>query len=83
VPDDDSPLQVREWSGGPRSWPRDMATAPSEILLYVSRGAVEVDLNGTVHALEEGDTLRFDGAVPHRIRRSGGVATRALLIAHG
>jgi transcriptional regulator with XRE-family HTH domain len=83
VPDDDSPLQVREWSGGSRSWPRDRDTVPGEILLYVARGALEVDLDGAVHALDEGDTLRFDGEVPHRIRRSGGVATRALLVTHG
>jgi len=83
VPDEDSPLRVREWSGGSRSWPRNRETAPGEILLYVARGAVEVDLDGSVHALEEGDTLRFDGEVPHRIRRSGGVSTRALLVTHG
>jgi uncharacterized cupin superfamily protein len=82
LPDDDSSLQVREWSGGSRSWPRDMETAAGEVLVYVARGAVEVDLDGTVHALGEGDALRFDGGVPHRIRRSGGVSTRALLIAH-
>jgi DNA-binding XRE family transcriptional regulator len=83
VPDDDSPLRVREWSGGSRSWPEHMETAAGETLLYVARGAVEVDLDGTVHALDEGDALRFDGGVPHRIRRSGGVATRALLVSHG
>jgi transcriptional regulator with XRE-family HTH domain len=82
LPDDDSSLHVREWSGGSRSWPPDMETASGELLLYVARGAVEVDLDGTVHALAEGDALRFDGGVPHRIRRSGGVSTRALLVAH-
>ena len=83
LPDDDSALRVREWSGGSRSWPRDMETAAGELLLYVARGAVEVDLDGTVHALDEGDALRFDGGVPHRIRRRGGVATRALFVGHG
>ena len=83
LPDDESALRVREWSGGSRSWPRDMETTAGELLVYVARGAVEVDLDGTVHALDEGDALRFDGGVPHRIRRSGGVATRALFVAHG
>jgi uncharacterized cupin superfamily protein len=83
LPDDDSALRVREWSGGSRSWPRDMETSAGELLLYVARGAVEVDLDGTVHALGEGDALRFDGSVPHRIRRRGGVATRALFVAQG
>jgi transcriptional regulator with XRE-family HTH domain len=83
LPDDESALRVREWSGGSRSWPRDMETAAGELLVYVARGAIEVDLDGTVHALDEGDALRFDGELPHRIRRSGGVATRALVVAHG
>jgi uncharacterized cupin superfamily protein len=80
LPDDDSALHVREWSGGSRSWPPGMETAAGEMLLYVARGSVEVDLDGTVHALDEGDALRFDGSVPHRIRRRGGVATRALIV---
>ena len=83
LPDDESALRVREWSGGSRSWPRKRATATGEVLLYVARGAVDVDLDGTIHALGEGDALRFDGGVPHRIRRRGGVATRALLVAQG
>ena len=83
LPDGESALRVREWSGGSRSWPRHKATAVGEILLYVARGALDVDLDGTVHALNEGDALRFDGGVPHRIRRRGGVATRALLVAQG
>ena len=43
-----------------------------EIAVYVARGAVEVDLDGDVHELGEGDTLRFDGSTPHRLRRAGG-----------
>jgi transcriptional regulator with XRE-family HTH domain len=83
LPDDESALRVREWWGGSRSWPREMETSAGELLVYVARGAVEVDIDGTVHALDEGDALRFDGEVPHRIRRSGGVSTRALIVAHG
>lgn len=83
LPGDESALRVREWSGGSRSWPRKRTTATGEVLLYVARGAVDVDLDGTVYLLGEGDALRFDGGVPHRIRRRGGVATRALLVAQG
>ena len=46
-----------------------------------ARGGLEVDLDGEIHALEEGDALLFDGGVPHRLRRTGGVATRALKVA--
>jgi transcriptional regulator with XRE-family HTH domain len=71
---------VREWSGASRRWPA-AETASGEVLVYVARGAVEVDLDGTVHRLGEGDALRFAGAIPHRLRRSGGPGTRALIVA--
>jgi transcriptional regulator with XRE-family HTH domain len=73
---------VREWRGGSRRWPA-AETGTGEVLVYVARGAVEVDLDGTVHRLGEGDALRFAGAVPHRLRRSGGPRTRALIVAAG
>ena len=47
-----------------------------EVAIYVARGVVEVDLDGDVHELDEGDALRFDGSTPHRLRRAGGT-TRA------
>ena len=54
-----------------------------EVVLYVVRGAIEVDLDGTVHHLAAGDALRFDGSLPHRLRRSGPATTRALYVAAG
>ena len=75
------PLAVCEWTGGSRSWPEEPEVEPGEMLVYVARGALEVELGGDVHALEEGDSLLFDGGVPHRFRRTGGVATRALRVA--
>ena len=72
---------LREWTGRSRRWPADAQDAAGEVLIYVARGALEVDLDGTVHALDEGDTLRFDGAIPHRLRRRGGPGTRALIVA--
>ena len=74
------PLTVSEWTGGSRSWPEHLDVLPGEVLLYVARGGVEIDLDGDVHALEEGDALMFDGGIPHRLRRTGGVATRALRV---
>ena len=63
------------------SGPSEPETEPGEVLVYVARGGVEVDLDGEVHALEEGDALLFDGGVPHRLRRTGGTTTRALCVA--
>ena len=74
---------VREWTARSRRWPAAADARPGELLIYVARGAVEVDIAGIVHELGEGDTLRFDGATPHRLRRSGGTGTRALIVASG
>ena len=68
------PVAVREWTGGSRRWPEEREVATGDVLLYVARGGLEVDLDGEIHALEEGDALLFDGGVPHRVRRTGGVA---------
>ena len=75
------PVAVREWTGGSRHWPARREVAAGEVLLYVARGELEVDLDGEIHALSEGDALLFDGGVPHRVRRTGGVGTRALKVA--
>ncbi len=76
-------MRVREWSGGGRNWPEDAETTAGEVLVYVIRGAIEVELGGAVHGLAAGDVLRFDGAVAHRFRRSGPPTTRALYVAAG
>jgi transcriptional regulator with XRE-family HTH domain len=77
---DGEPLQVREWSGD-RDWTADAETAPGTVLVYVIRGAIELELDGTIHALSERDALLFDGTAPHRMRRTGGAGTRALYVA--
>ena len=78
---DGVPMTVREWSGGSRAWPDEAEVEPGGVIVYVARGSVEIDLDGDVHALGEGDTMLFDGGVPHRVRRTGGVATRLLRVA--
>jgi transcriptional regulator with XRE-family HTH domain len=81
---DGTSLRVREWSGGGRTWrPEEGATTTGEVLVYVVRGSLDVDLDGTVHTLHEGDSLFFAGSVPHRLRRRGGKRTRALYVATG
>jgi transcriptional regulator with XRE-family HTH domain len=81
LPSDGRPLVVREWTGGSKRWPEEVEVEAGEVLVYVARGGLEVDVDGAVHALEEGDALVFDGTVPHRLRRTGSVATRALRVA--
>ena len=81
LPAENLPMSVREWTGGSRRWPEHCEVEPGGVIVYVARGRVEVELDGDVHALEEGDTMMFDGGVPHRLRRTGGVSTRVLRVA--
>jgi transcriptional regulator with XRE-family HTH domain len=71
---------LREWSARGRRWPGEYEMHTGEMAIYVARGAIEVDLSGAVHELSEGDALRFDGTIPHRLRRTGGPGTRALIV---
>jgi transcriptional regulator with XRE-family HTH domain len=71
---------VHEWSGGSRRWPAEADAHAGEVLVYVARGALDVDLDGTVHELEEGDAVVFDGTTPYRLRRRGSPSTRALIV---
>ena len=83
LPLGDGTMRVREWSGGGGGWPEEAETTTGEVLLYVFRGAIEVELDGIVHDLGAGDALRFDGALRHRFRRGGPATTRALYVAAG
>jgi transcriptional regulator with XRE-family HTH domain len=76
-------VRVHEWSGGSRSWSDEGDTTTGEVMVYVVRGSLEVDVDGTVHALRQGDSLFFDGTMRHRLRRRGGTSTRALYVATG
>ena len=81
LPGDAGTPVLREWAAPTRRWPDEQDVQLGEIAVHVARGALEVDLNGEIYPLGEGDTLRFDGTIPHRLRRTGGTHTRALIIA--
>jgi transcriptional regulator with XRE-family HTH domain len=74
------PLVVHEWSGGEPEWPDEPRCGAA--VVYVIRGALEIDVEGEVFALDEGDALHFDGSAPHRLR-TGDARTRALYVASG
>lgn len=71
---------LREWSARTRNWPAGPELHTGDVTIYIARGAIEVDLSGAVHQLDEGDSLRFDGTIPHRFRRTGPPGTRALIV---
>jgi transcriptional regulator with XRE-family HTH domain len=80
---DGAGMRVRELTGGGRTWPDEVETTSGEVVVYVIRGAIEVDLDGTFHELDAGDAMKFDGSVRHRLRRLGPTTTRALYVAAG
>jgi transcriptional regulator with XRE-family HTH domain len=73
-------LAVHEWQGGSRQWAGGPVAVAGQALVYVIRGGVEVEVDEALYALETGDALLFDGRLPHRMRRTGGTATRALVV---
>jgi transcriptional regulator with XRE-family HTH domain len=79
--DEGQPFFVLELSGGSAEFadpPRPRGAG--ECLLYVVRGSVEVSIDGTPHALSEGDTIVFSGVLPSAFRNTGGAKTRALFV---
>jgi transcriptional regulator with XRE-family HTH domain len=74
------PLAVHEWTGGSRSWPREATAVEGQVMVYVIRGGLEVEVADSAYGLGEGDALFFAGRQPHRLRRTGGPATRALIV---
>jgi quercetin dioxygenase-like cupin family protein len=83
LPAEPGAAMMLEWTARGRRWPERAESRLGEVVIYVARGALEVDLGGTIHALDEGDAMRFDGTIPHRLRRRGGPGTRALILATG
>ncbi len=71
---------VQEWSGGSRDWPAEADGHAGDVLVYVARGALDIDVDGSVHELEEGDAVVFDGTATYRLRRRGAPSTRALIV---
>lgn len=51
---------------------KPVSTSAKEVV-YVVSGAAEYAFNEDVCALEEGDTLYFDGSVPHSVQNRGAV----------
>ena len=80
LPGEPAAPTLREWKADNRRWPAEPTVARGEVAIYVARGSVEVDVNGTVTTLGEGEAVRFDGSLPHRLRRAGGTSTRALIV---
>lgn len=53
---------------------------PSEEFIMVLEGALEVDVDGTLYQLEAGDTILYNGTLPHRNRCIGNAPAQYLVI---
>ncbi len=60
----------------------ELATHSGEEFLYVLDGQIEVDLEDEHFALDPGDSIYYDAAVPHRVVHRGGSAARVLAVIH-
>lgn len=60
---------------------RDLVTTDAFEYKYMIKGKVEYEINGSFHTLEEGDSLFFDGRLPH-VPRNTGEGTAVMLIVY-
>jgi transcriptional regulator with XRE-family HTH domain len=73
-------IRAVETRGAPPDWGPSKTTQPGEVLIYVADGCVEAEVAGKRYQLESGDTLVFDGRLPHDVRNANGPETRYLSI---
>ncbi|HTN16764.1 MAG TPA: XRE family transcriptional regulator [Chitinophagaceae bacterium] len=60
---------------------RDLVMTDAFEYKYMIKGTVEYEINGSFHTLEEGDSLFFDGRLPH-VPRNTGEGTAVMLIVY-
>ncbi|MBL7712925.1 MAG: helix-turn-helix transcriptional regulator [Chitinophagaceae bacterium] len=60
---------------------RDLVTTDAFEYKYMIKGRVEYEINGSFYTLEEGDSLFFDGRLPH-VPRNTGKGTAVMLIVY-
>jgi quercetin dioxygenase-like cupin family protein len=73
-------IQAVEVTGPPAGWGQNKTTRAGQVLIYVADGSLEAEVAGTRYELHAGDTLTFDGRLPHDLRNAGGPETRYLSI---
>lgn len=59
--------------------PSDPHTHPGAEIIYVIAGGLEIDVEGSSHVLETGDSMYFDCTRPHAYRRHGTETCRAIV----
>lgn len=59
---------------------REEVTTDAFEFKYILQGSVEYSINGSTYLLEEGDSLFFDGRLPHLPRCASGDSCKMLII---
>ena len=73
------PMRVTEVTGVPRMF-LDFWEHPTDEFVYVVGGNVELQVGDQYVVLGPGDSMSFDGEVPHRYRRIGDEIPKLLII---
>lgn len=58
----------------------EQGSAATEKFVYVLEGKVELNINNSNYSLNEGESLYFDGGLPHHLKNSGKAASKVLCI---
>lgn len=75
----DAPFHLVELDGLPQKF-EELWSHDGHEAVYVVRGAVEIELDGSVTSLRPGDTVSYPAVVPHRLRATGRARAAVLLI---
>jgi transcriptional regulator with XRE-family HTH domain len=59
---------------------RDMVSTEAYEYKYILKGSVDYHINGQVYSLNEGDSLFFDGRLPHVPKNTGRIPCEMLII---
>lgn len=73
------PINALEYVGGPRVFGHHFHH-PGYELIYVLKGAIELEVDGQCTRLSAGDSASYPGMSPHRWRAIGRVAPRILMV---
>lgn len=66
-----------DWDKDVGSGSLTLTTTGEEFALVLS-GALEFQIDGQKHILKEGDSIHYDAALPHSVRKVGDVPSRSL-----
>lgn len=74
-----SPFVLRP---GPQFKTHPHITHPGQEFVFVHRGSVELNYDGSVTSLDTGDCAYFDASVPHRLRSVGAEPAEVIVVTY-